>query len=106
MNIVLLQLLNYAAVLSGGNKILDSTIGQGIRALLNDALGAGQIIGCIIVVVIFIWVCMKKGQESDEQGRKRYLNWQITLGLIFVFILLAKDIFNLVGSYFGVSLAS
>ena len=83
-----------------GNRILDSQFGQGLLQLANDGLGAAQLIGGVIVLCIFI----KKSNESEEQGRKRYTSWQIALVIIFVFILGAKEIINLVLSYFGLSL--
>lgn len=87
-----------------GNRILDSQFGQGVLQMANDGLEAAQIIGAIIVLCIFVMTCIKKSNESEEQGRKRYTSWQIALGIIFVFILGAKEIINLVLSYFGLSL--
>ncbi len=87
-----------------GNRILDSQFGQGLLQLANDGLGAAQLIGGVIVLCIFIMTCIKKSNESEEQGRKRYTSWQIALVIIFVFILGAKEIINLVLSYFGLSL--
>lgn len=86
-------------VILTGNKILDSTIGQGLQALLKDGIGAAQVIGCTIVALVFIVVCIKKSKE-EEQERKRYTNWQIGLGFLFVLIMLAQDIFDLILSYF------
>lgn len=83
-----------------GNRILDSTIGQGVKNFLNDAVVAAQIIGETIVLFIFIVVSIKKARE-EEQERKRYTNWQIGLVVIFILIILAKDIINLVLGYFG-----
>lgn len=105
MNLLLLQLWNLTAGMMG-NKILNSQFGQGIKALLGDSIEAGQWVGGTVVVIMFIVASFKKGQESEEQGRKRYTNWQIALGVIFVLILMAKEVFNLVGTYFGISLAS
>ncbi len=82
-----------------GNRILDSTLGQGFMNLLNDGIGAAQLIGGIIVVLVFIVVSIKKSKE-EEQDRKRYTNWQIALLIILVLIIEAKDIFELVKSYF------
>lgn len=82
-----------------GNKILDSTIGQGFMNLLNDGIGAAQLIGGIIVVLVFIYISVKKS-KAEEQERKTYSNWQIALLIIMVMIIEANDIFNLVKSYF------
>lgn len=83
-----------------GTRILDSAIGQGVKNFLNDAVGAAQFIGGIIVLFIFIVVSIKKAKE-EEQERKRYTNWQIGLVIILILIILAKDIINLVLGYFG-----
>lgn len=87
-----------------GNKILDSTFGQGLLNLLNDGITVGQFIGGLIVVLIFIVVCVKKGNEEEGQGRKKYTAWQITLIVILVFILGAPEIINVILSYFGLKL--
>lgn len=87
-----------------GNKILDSTFGQGFLSLLQDGITVGQIIGGFIVVVIFIVVCIKKSNEEEGQGRKKYTAWQISLVMILVLILGAQEILNLVLSYFGLEL--
>lgn len=82
-----------------GNKILDSRLGQGLMNLLNDGIGAAQLIGGIIVVLMFIIVSIKKSKE-EENDRKSYTKWQIALGVIMVLIIEAQDIFDLVKSYF------
>lgn len=82
-----------------GNKILDSPLGQGIMNLFQDGIVAAQWIGGIIVVLVFVVVSIRKSKE--EQGeRKQYTNWQIALVVVFVLILGAQEIFDLVGSYF------
>lgn len=86
-------------VILTGNKILDSIFGQGLQNMFNDGIGAAQIIGGIIIILTFIVVCIKKSQE-EEQERKRYTKWQIGLAAIFVLIVLAPELFDLVKSYF------
>lgn len=99
MNQSLLSIFLTGNILTG-NRILDSKIGQGLLALFNDGIGAGQLVGCLVIVFIFIMVCIKKSKE-EEQERKRYTSWQIALAALFVLIVLAQDIFDLVISYFG-----
>lgn len=86
-----------------GNRIMDSSFGQGLMNLLQDGITVGQVIGGLIVVVMFIVVCIKKGNEEEGQGRKRYTTWQISLGVILIFILGAQEIFSLILSYFGLA---
>lgn len=97
MNVIPFMLL--ANVMLTGNKILDSIFGQGLQNLFQDGIGAGQVIGGLIVVV-FIVISVKKAAE-EEQERKRYTKWQIALVAIAVLILLAQDLFNMVMSYFA-----
>lgn len=93
------SLLLMNAILTG-NKILDSELGQGAQSLLNDLISAAQIIGGLIVFLVFIKVSAQKANE-EEQERKRYNKWQIALVCILILIVLAKDIINLVLGYFG-----
>lgn len=98
MNVIPFMLL--ANVMLTGNKILDSIFGQGLQNLFQDSIGAGQVIGVLIAILVFIVISMKKAAE-EEQERKRYTKWQIALVAIAVLILLAQDLFNMVMSYFG-----
>lgn len=97
MNIIPFMLLTN--IILTGNKILDSVFGQGLQNLFEDGIGAGQVIGGLIVIVCFIIVCVKKSHE-EEQERKRYTKWQIALVGIFVLLMLAQELFNLIMSYF------
>lgn len=97
MNVIPFMLLTN--VMLTGNKILDSIFGRGLQNLFQDGIGAGQIIGASLVVVVFIVISAKKAAE-EEQERKRYSKWQIALVAIFVLILLAQDLFDMVMSYF------
>ncbi len=83
-----------------GNRILESIFGQGTKNLLNDLVGAAQIIGGIICLLVFIKVSIQKANE-EEQERKRYNKWQIALVVCLILIVLAKDILNLILGYFG-----
>lgn len=85
--------------INNGNKILDSTLGQGLQNFLHDGIGAAQLIGGILVVLIFIIVSIKKSKE-EENDRKQYTKWQVALGIIMVLIIEAQDIFDLIKSYF------
>ena len=84
-----------------GNRILNSIFGQGMQQLLGDLILVLQIAGGSLVVIFFIAACIKKSKEDDEQGRKRYTGWQIALIFILVLIVAAKEILNLILSYFG-----
>lgn len=96
--------MNITPYIMFGNKILDSTLGQGIKQLIGDAVGAAQIVGGIAIVFMFIWVSVKKSRESeDEQERKRYGKAQIALIVIEVLIWVAVPLINLILSYFGVA---
>lgn len=96
MNMIPYVLMN---LILTGNKILDSPLGQGIMNLFQDGIVAAQWIGGIIVILVFIVVSIRKSKE--EQGeRKQYTNWQIALVVVFVLILCAQEIFDLVSSYF------
>lgn len=87
-----------------GNKILDSTLGQGLKNLFGDVFGAVQIIGSLIIVCVFAYVCIKKSRAAEEeQERKRYTNAQITLAVLIVLLWVAVPVINLILSYFGVS---
>lgn len=97
MNMIPFMLMD---VILTGNKIIDSTIGQGFMNMINDGIGAVQLIGGLVVLLIFVKVSAQKANE-EEQERKKYTKWQIALGGIAVLIILAEDIFDLVLSYFG-----
>lgn len=84
-----------------GNRILNSIFGQGAQQLLADLVPVLQIAGGGVVVIFFIIACIKKSKEDDEQGRKRYTGWQIALIFILLLIVAAKEILNLILSYFG-----
>lgn len=86
-------------VILTGNKILDSTLGQGLQKLFTDGLEAAQIIGVIIIGLVLIIVSLKKSHE-EEQERKRYTKWQLGLVAIAVIIVMAQDLIDLVLSYF------
>lgn len=98
MNVIPFMLL--ANVMLTGNRILDSVFGQGLQNLFQDGIGAGQVIGGLIVVVVFIVISVKKSAE-EEQERKRYSKWQIALVAILVLIALAQELFDMVLSYFA-----
>lgn len=87
-------------VILTGNKILDSIFGQGAQNLANDAIGALQLIGSLVVIGVFIYAGIKKSKEEEQSERKRLTNWQIALVIIEILIVCAKDIFELAKSYF------
>ena len=101
--------MNYVTLMNAivlSNNILNSIFGQGAKNFINDLIPVLQLIGGLIVIVLFIVASIKKSKEDDEQGRKRYTGGQISLAVLLVMILGAKEFLTVILQYFGLSFAS
>lgn len=90
---------------TGGNKIMESTIGVGLMAMLKDlgvfAMIAGGLVGLISTIINII---KKNAAEANENGSGTRYNKAIALSIgCGVAVFLVGGLFTLVGSYFGIN---
>lgn len=84
------------------NKLIDSSIGQGLVRLLNDALGAVMLLGpivCLIFAAIFV-AQAGIADETESPAKRKKAKYAVACAVI---CLLVPSIVKLLMNYFGVS---
>lgn len=101
-----LQNLNYTVINaavninSGGGKIASSTIGKGIKAIVNDVCGFLLILAPIIGVGTLVYFLIRKGM-ADQQEQPMWQKRAVTTIICTALAEVAVALVNLVMSYMG-----
>ena len=85
------------------NNLLESTIGQGVVRLVNDALGAVMLIGPIVCLVFAGIFVAQAGIADETEGPAKRKKAKLAVACA-VICLLVPSIVKLLMNYFGVSI--
>ena len=88
---------------TSNNNLINSTIGQGVIRLVNDALGAVMLIGPIVCLVFAGIFVAQAGIADETEGPAKRKKAKLAVACA-VICLLVPSIVKLLMNYFGVSI--
>lgn len=84
---------------AGANDLMDSAIGQGLRALITDVSGAMVMLSPIVGGAAVAYFIIRRGMADEQEGRMWTSRAKIA-AICGVGGMLGSAIINLLGSYF------